>query len=124
MTAAGAEPVYEGKDKIYYRLSDGTLGNEHWERKGQDWYYVGEDGHILKDNVIVAYDDNYYVLDESGRMLRSRTIFKNGLSYVIDENGVAKPEETEEELILREYASSIMANITNDSMTQDEEPQS
>lgn len=117
--AYGAVEVYED-NAIYYKLSDGTMGNEHWEKRGKDWYYVGADGNEIRNNVVLAYDNAYYVFDEEGRMLRSQIVFKNGLSYVISESGAAWPEETEEELILKEYAASLVSQITDDSMTLEE----
>ncbi len=116
---AKAEEIREG-NQIFYRLEDGTLGNEHWEQIDGFWYYVGADGNVIKNNVIAAYDDNYYVFDKEGRMLRSQKYFINGLRYVIDESGVAKPMETEEELLLREYAAGVVAEITDESMTLEE----
>lgn len=113
---AAAQEIRED-GKIYYELPDGSRGNEHWELRNGDWYYIGAGGNVIKDNVIVAYDDNYYVFDEKGRMLRSQTIFKNGLSYVIDAHGVAHPEETEEERLLQEYAKELAAGFTDNSMT-------
>lgn len=117
--AYGAVEIYED-NAVYYQLADGSIGNEHWEKRGDDWYYVGAMGNVIRDNVILAYDNAYYVFDEKGRMLRSQTVFKNGLSYVISESGAAWPEETEEEQLLKEYAASLVAEITNDSMTIEE----
>lgn len=120
ITAMAQAEALSSENTIFYRLSDGTLGNEHWEYTDGYWYYVGADGNVIKDNVIVAYDDNYYVFDEEGRMRYSQKFFINGLRYVIDERGVAVPEETEEELLLREHAASIVAEITDDTMTLEE----
>lgn len=116
---AQAEEVWSD-NKIFYRLPDGTLGNEHWELTDGDWYYVGADGNVIKNNVVAAYDDNYYVFDEKGRMLRSQKYFINGLRYVISESGAAEPVKTDEELLLQEYAASIVAEITDESMTLEE----
>ncbi len=104
-------------NKIYYQLSDGTYGNEHWEWIDGNWYYVGADGNVIKNNVVVAYDDKYYVFDAKGRMLRSQKFFINGLRYVIDGSGAAEPIKSEEELLLQEHAASIVERITDDSMT-------
>ncbi|MEY8337360.1 transglutaminase domain-containing protein [Lachnospiraceae bacterium 62-35] len=114
---AQVEEIHEN-DRIYYRLPDGSIAPEYWELRGEkDWYYVSKEGEPFRDTVIAAYDDNYYVFDKNGVMLRSQTIFKNGLSYVIDENGAAHPEESEEELLLQKHAASIIAEITNESMS-------
>lgn len=114
---AQAEEIWTEDGKIYYRLPDGSLGNEHWEYQDGDWYYVGADGNVIKDNVVVAYDDQYYVFDKQGRMLRSQKFVINGLKYAISESGAAEPVKTEDELLLQDYAASVAAEITDDTMT-------
>ena len=51
--------VTEGDAKVYYD-EDGYLTTDAWRKRGEDWFYLGEDGQIVKSKKI----DEYYVDDE------------------------------------------------------------
>ena len=55
--------VTEGDTKVYYD-EDGYLTTDSWRKRGEDWYYLGEDGQIVSNAKI----DEYYV-DEDGKMV-------------------------------------------------------
>ena len=57
--------VTEGDAKVYYD-EDGYLTTDAWRKRGEDWFYLGEDGQIVKSAKI----DEYYV-DEEGKMVTS-----------------------------------------------------
>lgn len=55
----------EGDAKVYYD-EDGYLTTDAWRKRGEDWYYLGENGQIVTDAKI----DEYYV-DSEGKMVTS-----------------------------------------------------
>ena len=55
--------VTEGDAKVYYD-EDGYLTTDAWRKRGEDWFYLGEDGQIVKNAKI----DEYYV-DDEGKMV-------------------------------------------------------
>ena len=55
--------VTEGDAKVYYD-EDGYLTTDAWRKRGEDWFYLGEDGQIVKSAKI----DEYYV-DDEGKMV-------------------------------------------------------
>ena len=55
--------VTEGDAKVYYD-EDGYLTTDAWRKRGEDWFYLGEDGQIVKSKKI----DEYYV-DDEGKMV-------------------------------------------------------
>lgn len=55
--------VTEGDAKVYYD-EDGYLTTDAWRKRGEDWFYLGEDGQIVKSAKI----EEYYV-DDEGKMV-------------------------------------------------------
>ena len=52
--------VTEGDAKVYYD-EDGYLTTDAWRKRGEDWFYLGEDGQIVKNAKI----DEYYVDEDA-----------------------------------------------------------
>ena len=55
--------VTEGDAKVSYD-EDGYLTTDAWRKRGEDWFYLGEDGQIVKSAKI----EEYYV-DDEGKMV-------------------------------------------------------
>ena len=62
--------VTEGDAKVYYD-EDGYLTTDAWRKRGEDWFYLGEDGQIVKNAKI----DEYYV-DDEGKMVTNAWVEK------------------------------------------------
>ena len=72
--AQSAIPVVYGSEfgwteedglRVYYD-EDGYLTTDSWRKDGEDWYYLGEDGQITKNEKI----DDYYV-GSDGKMIKN-----------------------------------------------------
>lgn len=75
--ALSAIPVVYGSEfgwteedglRVYYD-EDGYLTTDSWRKDGEDWYYLGEDGQITKNEKI----DDYYV-GSDGKMVKNEWI--------------------------------------------------
>ena len=118
---AGVKEKYSAdRSRIDYVLEDGKVAPEHWEKKAGNWYYYTEDGSCIKDNLIVAYDDKYYYLDASGKLVKSTERKIHGITYTIDSKGVATVKKTEDEAEVEAYAAELAAEITKDCKTDQE----
>lgn len=111
----------EADGRFWYQNWDGSYTSGNWQLIDDKWYYFDEEGYMLSDTWVDGADGKRYRLGTSGDMLVSQDITVDGMSYTIDENGEAvanAPAKSENELAAEAYAQSIVAQITNDSMTK------
>lgn len=109
-----------GEDEIRYIREDGAYAPERWVLRDGDWFYLNESGDPMTDTVVLAMDDRYYALDKEGRRLTSGTAFSGGLPWVIESDGTASVEISEDEEAIREAAEEKVRDITEGCRTPEE----
>ena len=71
-----------------YVDKNGEKETNEWEKSGDNWFYLGPDGHLIMDDLIRYKGDIYYV-DENGAMVNNMFVFLNEGKMYFGENGKA-----------------------------------
>ena len=85
-TIKGWQQDLKGRWHYYNKL--GQMARNEWKKSGNEWFYLGDDGELLKDTLI---DDNgcIYYVDKEGIMVKNTWVNVNGKKYYMTESGKA-----------------------------------
>ena len=73
----------------YWVCTDGTMAANEWVYDGEAWYYTGQDGLTMK-NQLLSLNQDLYWLDPDGKMVSSDwRQTEEGKWYYFQENGMA-----------------------------------
>ena len=80
---------YPVGDTYVYIKNDGSLLVKDWVEEDGKWYYLDENGFMLKSSLV---EGGFYV-DENGEMVKNKEVTVNNRVYVFDENGHGAPKQ-------------------------------
>ena len=99
--------VQEGEDWVYLDSNGDRVYNE-WKRSGDNYYYLGEDGIMVKDDLVHDTTiDAYYYVDENGVRLM------NAWKSLPNDEGVQVGDNTPE-ILYYYFGSAGKANRSTD----------
>ena len=82
--------------KWYYLFEDGAMAHGGWLMVGEKWYCVRDNGE-LEISKILEYNGKKYYVNDKGEMLTrgdTETIYYDGVTYDVDENGVCTTDDS------------------------------
>ena len=82
----------EWLDGKYYFKSWGGMYKNEWGKSGDTWYWFNADGTKRTQKGWFFYDNNYYYLDENGRMLTGWVYHDGNYYYMKSWGGMAHDE--------------------------------
>ena len=128
----GGEGWIAGANGWWYRTDGDEFLKNQWMDEDGSWYYFGEDGYMVTG--WLELDGKRYWLGEDGVMAVNTELTIDDVEYTVNEAGevselhhykaptVIPPEEEKSDLHKQvdQMADTILARITNDSMSKEE----
>ncbi|HIU88053.1 MAG TPA: transglutaminase domain-containing protein [Candidatus Avilachnospira avistercoris] len=103
-----------------YKRNDSYVTST-WLDTPEGSFCFDENGYVYTNSLLERDGKLYYVKDD-GAVMKDVELGTKGIAYVVDEEGVATPASqlSEYDEAAREIAASLIGDIINDSMTEEE----